>query len=254
MWFHVGENSLKVEGVLPGITVADLKKPFSAQFPSTNDFSHPTTFDLALPGDVQWHEQIGGVLQNDWKLDAEFFKIFDDSTNKIEVTSSVKRYDLRTAEGVLNAIQDINRRKVLAMDIPSTLDPCDSFPILKSRDNSLIQVLKLFLARYQQIKSNTVKGSEVFRDFNFYFGSCGAPGCGKTRFLQELANLKTNPHLEQLFESIVSVTDQTEVEHEFLSLIHNWTPVLISFNDIASPNPEELENYLNFFSIRLLCS
>ena len=76
-----------VEGVLPGTTVAKLKQLFSAQFPSTNDFSHPTTFNLVLPGDVQWHGQIGGVLQNDWKLDAEFFKIFDDSTNKIEVHS-----------------------------------------------------------------------------------------------------------------------------------------------------------------------
>jgi hypothetical protein len=45
--------------------------------------------DLVLPGDVQWHGQTGGVLQNDWKLDAEFFKIFDDSNNKIVVTSSV---------------------------------------------------------------------------------------------------------------------------------------------------------------------
>ena len=87
MWFHVGENSLKVEGVLPGTTVADLKKSLSAQFPPTNDFSHPTTFDLVLPGDVQWHGH-SGKLPIKEALDNKFFEIFDsEGKQEIVVTS-----------------------------------------------------------------------------------------------------------------------------------------------------------------------
>ena len=86
MWFSVGGKSLKVEGVLPGTTVADLGEFVVSKGPKQG-VTVPTTFNLVLPGDVQWHGQIGGVLQNDEELDAEFFKIFDDKTNKIEVHS-----------------------------------------------------------------------------------------------------------------------------------------------------------------------
>ena len=86
MWFHVGEKSLKVERVLPGITVADLGEFVVSKGPKQGA-TIPTTFDLALPGDVQWKGHSGKLPVKE-ALDNKFFEIFDsEGKQEIVVTS-----------------------------------------------------------------------------------------------------------------------------------------------------------------------
>jgi hypothetical protein len=119
------------------------------------------------------------------------------------------------------------------------------FPDFVGRDNSMKTLLCAFYERFYLLAStpqiDTKHSSDFMRKVNGYYGSSGAPGSGKTRFSEEIANLQNHPErVKQLLADNKVACDDVL----FLEMISCWTPILVTYNcgyeilDIDKTHPE----------------
>lgn len=144
------------------------------------------------------------------------------------------------------------------------------FIATKGRDESLRQAFSKFFERFKELKQpHDAPLTEIqLRGINPYFGCSGASGSGsmpplttalnpvtlfhsgKTRFLQEVANVGRNTQkLRELFAG-----QAPEGFEAFVSFVSSWTVVLVTYNSQMTSIQFDENHPEPAFALRMLFS
>jgi hypothetical protein len=124
---------------------------------------------------------------------------------------------------------------------PFLLDPNRALYEYVGRDVSISSLLRFFSQ-----KARLIKTSESSKVDAIHAATCGSPGTGKSRFIDEVAKLN-----EWSREKLSELKDA-----EFIEAVKDWVPLCVSFNGKTSFNDKEkYQSILSFsFALRLLVS
>ena len=107
----------------------------------------------------------------------------------------------------------------------------------KPLEDTLTAFYKCYRALYRKLnpEDGAMMSTDIARIVHKYFGSCGAPGSGKTRFLQELADLRlcSDEKLEKYLEKSAREPVDPEMEAKFFQAVKSWVPVLVTYNGLT---------------------